>query len=106
MDLEANAEEIKTEGVHEEVPKEKSTVKTVIALKRQHGDWHLAVRCCDQPKKQTQRNCGSGKKLAAACRGMTCRPIPAWRKGHSCQGSGQDNVTRRAPKGQSFERRQ
>jgi hypothetical protein len=81
MDLEVNAEEIKTEVVHEEVPKEKATVKTVIALKRQHGDWHLAVRHSGQPKKWTQRNCGSWKKLAAACRGITYHPIPAWRKG-------------------------
>lgn len=80
-DLEANSEEIKTEVVHEEVPKEKAIVKTVIALKRQHKDWHLAVRCRSQLKKWTQGNCVSWKNMPATCRGMTCCPIPAWCKG-------------------------
>lgn len=31
--------------VHEDVPKEEATVKTFGALKQQHGDWNLNVRC-------------------------------------------------------------
>jgi hypothetical protein len=31
---------------HEEVPKEETTVKTVRALKKQCGDWHLSVGHC------------------------------------------------------------
>jgi hypothetical protein len=33
-------------AVHEEAPKEDAAVKTFGALKKQHGDQHLAVRCC------------------------------------------------------------
>jgi hypothetical protein len=57
-------------------------VKTFGALKKQHGDQHLAVRCCWKPKKRTQGNGGTYKKLTAACRGLTHRAIPAWCKGH------------------------
>jgi hypothetical protein len=43
MDLEANSEDMKSVAVHEEVPKEEAAVKTVRALKKQHGNWHLAT---------------------------------------------------------------
>jgi hypothetical protein len=52
--------------VHEEVPTERATVKTVRAQKRQYEDQYLAVRHCGQPKKLTQGNCGSKKKFATA----------------------------------------
>jgi hypothetical protein len=35
--------EIESVVVHEEVPKEEATVKTVRALKEQYGDRHLAI---------------------------------------------------------------
>jgi hypothetical protein len=60
--LEANPEEIVSEAVHEEVPKEDATVKTFRALKKPHGDWHLAVRRCCQLKKLAQGNGGSREK--------------------------------------------
>jgi hypothetical protein len=37
--------EIQPVVVHEEVPKAQAAVKTVRALKRRYGDWHLAVGC-------------------------------------------------------------
>jgi hypothetical protein len=57
-------------------------VKTVGTLKKQHGDWHLAIRCCGQPKKRTQGNDGSRKKLATACRRVTHHAGMIWHKGH------------------------
>jgi hypothetical protein len=81
---EANQEEIKSVAVHEEVPKEQVAVKTVRAPKKRHGDRHIAVRRRDQPKKRTQGNGGSQKKLVSACTGMTRCAIPAQRKDHCC----------------------
>jgi hypothetical protein len=90
------------EAEHEEVPKVEAAVETIRALKKQHGDQHLAVRHCGQPKKWRQSSGASWKKLAAACRGMTRRAILAQCKGHGHQGQGQNNVARRAPKGWTF----
>jgi hypothetical protein len=41
--MEANPEGIECVTVHEEVPKEEASVKTLGALKKRHGDQHLAV---------------------------------------------------------------
>jgi hypothetical protein len=68
--------------LHKEVPKEEAAVQTVRALKRRHGDWHLAVGCSRKPKKQTQGNGGSWRKLAATSRGKTHCAGVAWCKGH------------------------
>jgi hypothetical protein len=97
--------EIECVAVHEEVPEEDAAVKTFGALKKQHGDWHLAVRCCRNPNKQTQGNGGTRKKLAAACRGMTHQAISAWHKEHCCQGQGKDKAVPRTQKGQTFRKR-
>jgi hypothetical protein len=83
--------------VHGEVRKEEVAVKYVRALKKRHGDRNLAVGRHRLQKKRTQGDGGSQKKLAATCRVMTRRAIPAWR-----QGQGQDNAARGAPKGQTF----
>jgi hypothetical protein len=77
-----------TVAVHEEVPKEEAAVETVGALKKRYRNLLLTVRRRGQQKKRTQGNGGSRNKLAAACRGMTCLTIPAWCKGHCCQGQG------------------
>jgi hypothetical protein len=64
-------EETESESTHQEVPKEEAAVETFGALKERYGDRHLAVERRRKPKKQTQGNGWSRKKLAAACRGMT-----------------------------------
>jgi hypothetical protein len=64
-------------AVHEEIPKEEAVVKTVRELRNRHGDWHLAVRWRGLPKKWTQSNGSSWKKLAAAHSGMTRHATPA-----------------------------
>jgi hypothetical protein len=67
--------EMKSVAVHEEVPKEDAAAKTGRALNKQHGDQNLALGAVE--------SCGSQKKLAAACRGMTHHAGVAWCKGHT-----------------------
>jgi hypothetical protein len=77
-------------------------VETVGALEDRYGDRHLAVRHHWQPKKHTQGDDGSLKKLAAAHRWMTRRIVPARHKGHGRQGTGRDSVARGTPKRETF----
>jgi hypothetical protein len=64
--------EIAPESEHQEVPREEAApVKIVRALKKRCGNQCLAIGCCRQPKKQTQGNAGSWKKLATAQRDIT-----------------------------------
>jgi hypothetical protein len=74
---EPTSEETKSKAEHEEVSKEEDAVGTFGPLKGRYRGRHLAVRCRGQPKKRTQGNGGSRKKLIAACRGMTRRATPA-----------------------------
>jgi hypothetical protein len=98
--MEVNLGELQSVTEHEVVPKEEAAVKPFRALKKQHGDWHLAIRHRDQTKKWTQGNGGSQKKLAAVHRGMTHHAGVEWHKGH-----GQDNVVEGTQKGRTFGRR-
>jgi hypothetical protein len=43
-DLEANPGEVESQAVHDEVLKEEAAMKTVIALKKRHGDRHIAIK--------------------------------------------------------------
>jgi hypothetical protein len=104
-DLEANPEEIESEAEHQEAPKEEAAVETFGALKERYGEQHLAIRHCGQLKKWTQGSDGSQKKLATACRGMTCHAIPAQHKGHCHQGHGRDNAVPRTQEGWTFRKR-
>jgi uncharacterized protein YhaN len=71
-DLEENQEGTEFEVEHEEVPKEEAAVETFGTLKEWYEDWHPAVRCHGQPKKQNQGSGGCWKKLAAAQGQLTC----------------------------------
>jgi hypothetical protein len=42
--METDPEEMKCVALHEEIPKEDASVKTVRALTERYGDWHVAVR--------------------------------------------------------------
>jgi hypothetical protein len=64
--LETNPEATGSKAKQEEVPEEEAIVETFGAPKERYGDWHLAIRCSGQPKKQTEGHCGSWNKLAAA----------------------------------------
>jgi hypothetical protein len=70
---EPTSEEVKSEAVHVEVPKKEAAVKSFGALKKRHGDRHLAVGRREKPRDRTQGKGGSRKKLAVARKGMTCR---------------------------------
>jgi hypothetical protein len=59
--------EAESVAVHVEVPKEEAAVETIGALKKQHGDRHMAVG----RRRQLQN------RLAAARRGFTGHTIPA-----------------------------
>jgi hypothetical protein len=95
--METNPEEMKSEAEHEEAPKEEAAVKPVRALKRRHGDWSLPIRRHSQPKKRTQGDGGSWKKLVTAHKGMTHHAIPAGRKGHCRQGQRMDKDVTKNP---------
>jgi hypothetical protein len=86
-------------------PNEEAAVETIRTLKDQYEDQHLAIGCLQQPTKLTQGDGGSRKKLAAACRRMTCHAIPAPRKGHGHQGPGKNDVVCETPKVRTFEKR-
>jgi hypothetical protein len=43
--LETNPTEIESKAEHEKVPKEEAVVETFRALKKQHTDQHLAIKC-------------------------------------------------------------
>jgi ribosomal protein L37E len=79
--MKAGLEEMESVVEHQEVRKEKTAVETIRVLEDQYGDWHLAIARHRQLNKWTQVSGWSHKKLAAACRRMTCRVIPARRKG-------------------------
>jgi hypothetical protein len=66
-----------------EIPKKEATVKSFGALKKWHGNRHIAVGRLEGPKEWTQGKVGSQKKLAAAAagRGVTRRAGMAPRKG-------------------------
>jgi hypothetical protein len=61
-------------------------VKTIGALIDKYGDLHLALSCCQQPKKQSQSDGGSWQKLAAARRWITHCAGTVWHKGLSHEG--------------------
>jgi hypothetical protein len=103
-DFEANREESEAVTVYQEVPNEEAAVETVGALEDGYRDQHLAVGRRRQPKKRTQGDGGSRQKLAAARGGLTCRAVPAPRKGRR-QGPGKNNVARGVHNGGTLEMR-
>jgi hypothetical protein len=98
---------VETESVaeHQEVPKEAPAVKTARPLEKHYEDQHLVVGRREKPKKRTQGDSGSRKKLVTACRGMTRRTVLSRRKGHCRQGQGKDKTVPRTQKGRAFEMR-
>jgi hypothetical protein len=92
---EANPEEIQSEAVHREVPKEEAAEKSSGVLKKRHRGRHLAAGRRSQPEGKTRGNCGSRKEFAAARRGMTRRAGVARRKGRGRQRQNKDNVAPR-----------
>jgi hypothetical protein len=71
--------EIESVAMYEEVPKEEATVKTARALKERYGNQHVALGHGLQLKKRAQGE--PRRKLATACRGVTCHARAACHKG-------------------------
>jgi hypothetical protein len=98
------AVEIESIAVQEEVPKEEAAVKpqsteeAVWGLTRSHRVLLMA-------EETDAGHWWPWKTLAAACKGMSRRAIPALHKGHGHQGPGRDSVTRGISKGQTFRKR-
>jgi hypothetical protein len=55
-------------------------VKPVEGLRKRHRGRKLAAGRRGEPKELTRRDCGSRRKLAAACRKVSRRARVAWRK--------------------------
>jgi hypothetical protein len=75
MDWEANPEEMEALVEHQGVPKEEVMVETIRPLEEQYGDWYLTVGCRGQPKKWTQGDGRSWKKLATARKWIPAMPF-------------------------------
>jgi hypothetical protein len=82
MDLKGNPDEMESESEHREAPKEDAIVKPVKGWKKLHRGRKLAAGRCGEPKEIIRGDCGSGRKLAAACRKVSSSPRVAWRKGN------------------------
>jgi hypothetical protein len=71
-DLKANSEEMESEDDHWEIPKGCAAVKPVGGLTKRHRG--------RKPKELTRGDCGTGRKLIAACRKVSRRAAMAWCK--------------------------
>jgi hypothetical protein len=67
---------------HQVAPKEDAIVKPVKGRKKRHKSRKLAAERRGVPKELNRRDCGSGKKSAAACRKVSSYAKVAWRKRH------------------------
>jgi hypothetical protein len=65
---------------HQEIPKGEATVMPVGEPRKRRRVWSLAAEHCQKQKERTRGNRGHRKKLAAACRKVSCRAKVAWRK--------------------------
>jgi hypothetical protein len=78
--MEPSPEMMQSIGEHQEVPREEATVIPVRGRKRQHRGRKQAAGRRGEPKELTRGDCGSQKKLAAACRKASRRATVAWPK--------------------------
>jgi hypothetical protein len=65
---------------HQDVPIEEVAVMPVKGLKKRHRGRKSTAGRRGEPKKLNRGNCGSRKKLAAACRKVSRHASVAWRK--------------------------
>jgi hypothetical protein len=70
---ELNPEDRKSEVEHRDVPKEDAIVISVKGRKKRQRDGHQAAGRRVEPKELTRGDCGSQRKLAAACRKVSRR---------------------------------
>jgi hypothetical protein len=79
---EPNPEDMQSEVEHREVPMEEAAVKSLRTMKKWHRGRHLAAGRRGEPKEPNQGDCGSWRKLAAACRKVSHHAAVAWQKGN------------------------
>jgi ElaB/YqjD/DUF883 family membrane-anchored ribosome-binding protein len=78
--MEPSQEMMQSAEENQEVPRDDAVVKPVRGWKRRHRGRKQAVGRRGEPKELNRGDCGSRKKLAAACRKASCRATVAWRK--------------------------
>jgi hypothetical protein len=78
--IEPDLEMMQSVGDHQEVPEEGAIEKTVQGRKRRHRGRKQAAGRRAEPKELTRGDCGSRRKLAAACRKVSRRAGVAWCK--------------------------
>jgi hypothetical protein len=78
-EIEPNPGMMQSVAEHQEAPKD-SIVKPVEGRKKRHRGRKQAAGRRGEPKDVTRGNCGSRRKLAAACRKVSRRAKVAWRK--------------------------
>jgi hypothetical protein len=71
---------MESEVEHWEVPMEEAAVKSSGTMKKRHRGRQLVAGQLREPKELTPRECGSRKKLAAACRKVSLHAAVAWHK--------------------------
>jgi hypothetical protein len=77
---ELNPEDMESEVEHRDIPTEEAAVKSSGTVKKRYRGRHKAVGRRGEPKELTRGDCGSRRKLAAACRKMFYRAAVEWRK--------------------------
>jgi hypothetical protein len=65
---------------HQEIPKGEAAVMPVEEPRKRCRVRNLAAKCRQKRKERTGENRGSRRKLAAACRKVSCHAKVAWRK--------------------------
>jgi hypothetical protein len=65
---------------HREAPEEDAIAKPVEGWKKRHKGRNQAAERRGEPKELTRGNCGSRRKLVAACRQVSRHATVAWLK--------------------------
>jgi hypothetical protein len=78
--IEKNPGMMQSVGEHQDVPSDDVVVKPVKGLKKRRRGRKSTAGRRGEPKKLNRENCGSRKKLAAACRKVSRHATVAWRK--------------------------
>jgi hypothetical protein len=73
-------EEMEAVAEHQEVPAEEAAVKSSGKMKKRHRGRYLAAGRRGEPNELTRQDCGSRRKLAAACRKVSRHAAVIWRK--------------------------
>jgi hypothetical protein len=77
---EINPGDMESEVEHREIRTEEASVTSSGTMKKRRRGLHLAAERHGEPKELTRRNCGSRRKLCAACRKVSRLARVAWRK--------------------------